>query len=291
MAIRTEIAAETGDILGEGVIWNHQENALYWVDAFAPAVRRLDPSSGTVQSWTPPEIVGSLVFDHYGTIVAGLESGYHRLSLDPWSIEPICNPQPEAGIIFNDGKCDRRGRYFIGTMHRDFVEGAGVLWRLDPDLSCHRIDSGISVSNGLAWSPDDRRMYFADTRRDVVYVYDYDIETGGVSNRRVFISTAERKGRIDGATVDVEGNYWAALIHEGAVGCFSPTGEELRRIDLPVDHPTMCTFGAKDLDRLYVVTSRRFLDPGGLDSQPLAGSLFVVEGLDAQGIPEPFFAG
>jgi L-arabinonolactonase len=286
-----EIAARTNDLLGEGVIWNPRQEALYWVDAFAPAIRRLNPIDGVVSSWKTPEIVGSLVFDEFGTVVAGLESGYHRVTLDPWAIEPICNPQPEPGIIFNDGKCDRRGRYFIGTMHREFVADAGVLWRLDPDLTCHRIDDGITISNGLAWSPDDRTMYFADTRKDVVYAYDYDIETGDASNRRTFISTTDRKGRIDGATVDVEGNYWAALIHEGAVGCFSPEGREIGRVDLPVDHPTMCTFGGPDLEDLYVVTSRRFLDPEGLERQPLAGSLFIVRGLDTRGIAEPFFAG
>lgn len=286
-----EIAARTGDNLGEGVIWNPREEALYWVDAFAPAIRRLDPVGGEVTSWETPEVIGSLVFDEKGTVVAGLESGYNRLTLDPWSIEVICNPQPEPGIIFNDGKCDRRGRYFIGTMHREFLADVGVLWRLDPDLTCHRVDDGITVSNGLAWSPDDRIMYFADTRKDVVYAYDYEIETGEASNRRVFVSTADRKGRIDGATVDVDGNYWAALIHEGAVGCFSPEGREIRRVDLPVDHPTMCSFGGADLDLLYIVTSRRFLDAEGLERQPLAGSLFAVGGLETQGIAEPFFAG
>ena len=218
-------------------------------------------------------------------------SGYCRLSLDPWWIEPICNPQEKTGIVFNDGKCDRKGRYFIGTMHKEFVENAGILWRLDPDLTCHKIDQGFNVSNGLAWSPDNRTLYFADTRRDVVYAYDYDIESGNASNRRVFISTSDRMGRVDGATVDAEGNYWASLIHEGAIACFSPDGIELRKIELPVKHPTMCTFGGTDLNRLYIVTSRRFLKPEEVDQQPLAGSVFFVDGLDTQGIAEPFFEG
>jgi sugar lactone lactonase YvrE len=286
-----EIAARTDDSLGEGVIWNPDEQALYWVDAFAPAIHRLDTTDGDVSSWEMPEIIGSLVFDRHGTIVAGLESGYCRVSLDPLTLDPIVNPQPAPGIIFNDGKCDRRGRYFIGTMHREFSPDAGILWRLDADLSCHQVDTGITVSNGLAWSPDDSIMYFADTRRDVVYAYDYDIDTGDASNRRTFISTTDRPGRVDGATVDQEGNYWAALIHEGAVGCFSPSGEEVRRIDLPVSHPTMCTFGGENLDQLYIVTSQRFLDEAGLQEEPLAGSLFVVDGLGVSGIAEPFFAG
>mgnify|MGYP001160965505 FL=1 len=286
-----QIAARTNDLLGEGVIWNHKEEALYWVDAYAPAIRKLNILSGEVKSWTTPEIIGSLVFDKKGTLVVGLESGYCRLSLDPWWIEPICNPQEKPGIVFNDGKCDRKGRYFIGTMHKEFMESAGILWRLDPDLTCHKIDQGFTVSNGLAWSPDNSILYFADTRRDVVYAYDYDIESGNASNRRVFISTSDRKGRVDGATVDAEGNYWASLIHEGAIACFSPDGIELRKVELPVKHPTMCTFGGTDLNRLYIVTSRRFLKPEEVDQQPLAGSVFFVDGLGTQGIVEPFFEG
>ena len=289
--MKLEIAARTNDSLGEGVIWNHEDNKLYWVDAFGPTLRRMDLVSSDIESWSMPEVIGSIVFDHRGTLVVGLESGYHRLRLEPFTLSPIHNPQPEDGIIFNDGKCDRAGRYFIGTMHRDFHVNAGVLWRLDPDLTCHRIDHGITVSNGLAWSPDNRTMYLADTRKDVVYAYDYEIETGSASNRRLFLSTEGRPGRVDGATTDAEGNYWAAMIHEGAVACFSPQGVELRRVDLPVAHPTMCTFGGPGLDRLFVATSRRFLDEAGLRDQPLAGSMFVVDELDAKGLPETFFAG
>lgn len=289
--LSVEIAARTSDQLGEGVIWNHVESSLYWVDAYGRAIRRLDPADGFVESWTMPEVIGSLVFDHSGGIVAGLESGFCRVSLDPVEVHTIHNPQPQPGTIFNDGKCDRAGRYFVGTMHADFVPGHGILWRLDPDLSCHRIESDIDVPNGLAWSPDDRVMYFADTRRDVVFRYEYDIDTGTARNRHVFIDTSARPGRIDGATVDSDGNYWAALIHEGAVGCFSPDGEEIRRIDLPVDHPTMCTFGGVDLDLLYVVTSTRFLTDGPARGRELAGSVFVVDDLGVSGIEEPLFAG
>lgn len=215
--MKVECIAQTGDSLGEGVIWNEAQQKLYWVDAFGPHVRRLDPATGQVESWKMPEVIGSLVFDRKGGIVAGLESGFCRVTLDPVKVEPVVNPQPQDGIIFNDGKCDRRGRYFVGTMHRDFLAGAGVLWRLDPDWTTHEIDTGIHVSNGLAWSPDNKTMYFADTRSLVVYAYDYDIETGAAENRRVFFRTDDMKGRVDGATVDAEGYYWCAMIHDSSV--------------------------------------------------------------------------
>jgi len=283
--------AQTEDNLGEGVIWNPGEQSLYWVDAYGPAVHRLRHAGGDIRSWTLPEVIGSLVFTSAGGIVAGLQSGFCRLSLDPVAVEPVTNPQPGPDVIFNDGKCDRRGRYLVGTMDRNFTPGAGKLWRLDADWSTHMLDDGITISNGLGWSPDNKTMYFADTRALVVYAYDYDIETGDVANKRTFLRTDDMVGRVDGATVDRDGNYWCAMIHDGSVCCFDPNGRLDRRIELPVKHPTMCSFGGPNLDTLYVVTSRRFLDDDGLREQPLAGSLFAITGTGAVGLPEPYFAG
>ena len=286
-----ECVVQSRDALGEGVLWNGDERRLYWVDALAGKIRRWDPASGAVDAWQVPEFIGSLTFDRSGGIVAGLESGFCRVSLDPVAIYPIVNPQPEPGIRFNDGKCDRRGRYFVGTMHRDFTPGAGKLWRLDADLSVHEMESGIIVPNGLAWSPDNRTMYFADTRSFVVYTYDYDIETGDMENRRVFLRTDETAGRVDGATVDAEGYYWCAMVRGGAVHRYAPDGRLDRRIELPVMHPTMCTFGGDRLDTLYVTTASMFLRADEAKEQPLAGCVFAITGLGVSGLPETRFAG
>lgn len=289
--MQIHVVARTQDSLGEGVIWNPREGCLYWVDTYGPKVHRYSPRTGAVTSWPIPEIIGSLVFDRQGGIVAGVQSGFCRLELNPVRLSLINSPQPGPNIIFNDGKCDRRGRYFVGTMDRNFAPDVGVLWRLDGDLVCHEMERGITVPNGLAWSPDNSTMYFADTRNEVVYSYDYDIETGSLAHRRVFLRTNDMRGRVDGATVDAEGYYWAAMIHDGSVCRFAPSGRLDRRIELPVMHPTMCTFGGDGLDILYVVTSRRFLDSDGLRAQPLAGSVFAIEGIGVQGLAEPFFAG
>ena len=135
--------------------------------------------------------------------------------------------------MLNDGKCDRRGRYWCASVHSDFIGRQAELFRLDPDLTARRIDGGFIIGNGIAFSPDDRRMYFADSRDETVWVYDFDLDSGSVSNRRVFFSTADIEGRVDGATCDSDGNYWCALVHGGAVACISPEGRMIRRIEVP----------------------------------------------------------
>ena len=289
--VEIDCVAQVGDALGEGPIWNNEERTLYWVDAYGKAIRRYDPASGAVKSWPVPEMIGSLVFRKGGGIVAGMKSGFRLVDLEAGSFETIADPQPGENILLNDGKCDRRGRYWCGTIDLSLTRPDGVLWRLDPDRSCHRMDEGITVSNGMAWSPDDSVMYFADTRADSVYAYDFDIETGGIANRRVFLSTKDLPGRVDGATVDTEGYYWCAMIHDGHIARYAPDGRLDRRINLPVQHPTMCTFGGEDLEKLYVTSATRFLTPEEASAQPLAGSLFVIRGLGVRGLPEPLFAG
>ena len=153
------------------------------------------------------------------------------------------------------------------------------------------MDEGFIVANGMAFSPDDRTMYFADSRAESVYAYDLDIDSGEISNRRVFISTADIPARVDGATVDTDGNYWCAHIHGGAIAKYDPRGRLETTIELPVRHPTMCTFGGPDLDVLFVTSARQFLEPGEEAAQPLAGALFAIHGVGARGLPEPFYAG
>ncbi|BBK39036.1 calcium-binding protein [Allostella sp. ATCC 35155] len=273
-------------------MWNSVDQRLYWVDAFAPAIRRLDPATGRVKSFPMPTDIGSFVFARDGTLVGGMRTGFNRIDLDRGTVAPIVDPVArDPRLMLNDGKCDRRGRYWCGSVHSDFVGRQAELFRLDPDLTCRRMDGGFIVGNGIAFSPDDRRMYFSDTRSDTVWVYDLDIETGAISNRRVFFSTVDLGGRVDGATVDRDGNYWCALIHGAAVACISPEGKLVRRIPVPAKQPTMCTFGGPDLDVLFVTSATKMLKPEERPRWPDAGRLVRIDGLGARGLPEPFFAG
>lgn len=283
--------AETKDVLGEGPIWNENEKSLYWCDNIRSLVHRYDSSSGKVKTWQMNEEIGSLVFRRKGGIVAGMKSGFCHVDLEKGETRHLVTAEPGTDNCLNDGKCDRRGRYWCGTINRDLKTPNGGLYRLDPDLSCHKMESGIIASNGMAFSPDNKTMYFCDSRQDTVWAYDLDIDTGSLSNRRVFISTKDVPGRVDGATVDTEGNYWCALIHDWHIACFAPDGKEIRRIKLPVQHPTMCTFGGDNYDVMYVTSGTRFLEPEKHGPQPLAGALFSIHGLGARGLPEPYFEG
>jgi sugar lactone lactonase YvrE len=284
------IAVDEVDILGEAPQWNGRDNCLYWVDAFRPAIRKWDPASNKLESYTMPCDIGSFVFTTDGRVVAGMRSGFNLVDLAHGSVELIANPlQRDARLLLNDGKCDRAGRYWCGSVHSDFIGRQAELFCLDTDLSVRKVDGGFIVGNGIAFSPDNTRMYFADSRDETVWVYDFDLARGTLSNRRVFFSTADMDGRVDGAACDTEGNYWCALVHGGAVGCISPDGKLIEQISVPAKHPTMVAFGGDDLATLYVTSASSLLAPEETALWPDAGKLFQIDGVGARGLAEPLF--
>jgi L-arabinonolactonase len=286
-----EVVLEARNSLGEGPCWHGGEQALYWVDALRPAVHRLN-GDGSLSTWEMPRIIGSFVFRRNGGLVGAMRNGFAAIDLSDGSSATIVDPEPDRPTnILNDGKCDRLGRYWCGSRDGDLSRPVGALHRLDPDFSVRRMDDGFIVSNGIAWSPDDRTMYFADSRAETVFAYDFNLDAGEISNRRVFFSTRDIEGRCDGATVDTEGFYWCALVHGGKIARVDPKGRFDRFIDMPVKHPTMCTFGGPDLDILYVTSAASMLSEAERASNPLAGALFAIRDLGVKGIPEPHFAG
>jgi L-arabinonolactonase len=296
-----ECVAPMQSILGEGPIWNDEERALYWIDAWQPLILRFRPADARVDTFRLPdalnyEPIGSLVFRKTGGLVVAMKSGFHFLDLESGAHHPIVDPEKDRPPVpktnrLSDGKCDRLGRYWCGSTNSNLKDATGSLFRLDADGRCTKMAEGTIVSNGIAWSPDDRTMYYADSRALTVWAYDFDLARGEIGNRRAFISTRGLGGRVDGATVDADGNYWAALIGMGAIGCFDRSGLLQRTITLPVKNPAMCTFGGEALEDLYVVTSTRFTPDDLRRRQPLAGGLFRIHGLGVKGIPEPRFAG
>ena len=304
MALRIECVLACANHLGEGPVWDTETGALWWLDGTGRRVGnhsiwRLDPKSRRVDNWSLDRDVGALAVRETGKLVLALDRGFHFF--DPATeelelIEPIEAEQPRSRL--NDGKVDRRGRFIAGGMDDKEELPICGLWRLDPDLSVTRVEKGIICTNGPCWSPDDKIFYVADTFVDEFWAYDYDIDTGTLSNKRVFASTADSAGVPDGSTVDAEGCLWNAELISGDLVRYDPEGNVERKIGMPVRNITSVMFGGDKLDEIYVTSMARVKHPAvhdrfrrDLKPQFGAGSLFRITGLGIRGIPEPRFAG
>jgi L-arabinonolactonase len=276
---------------GEGPLWDTAEQALYFIDNFGKKAHRYDPTTGKTRSWDMPDVITALALRTGGGAVVTLRSGIHLLDLTTGALEclsPLPEPRPHG---FNDGKVDRRGRFMIGASTANIANPTpdGGLLRLDPDHQLTKLDHGVHFSNGPCWSPDDKTFYFSDSWLKNIYAYDYDIATGGVSNKRVFVNTADLGGVPDGATVDSDGRLWVAIYGGGKLATFSPDGTLERTIAMPVRLVSSVAFGGANLDRLFVTTIAH-----GIHGDPVeegAGHVYMVDGLNVKGIPEPRFAG
>ena len=282
------------DGLGESPIWVEEERSLYWSDHLGPTMKRLNVDTNELKVWDMPEQVGSFAFRERGGIIAGTNSGFCVIDLENNGFERIVDPEPHLpNNRFNDGKIDRRGRYWCGSMDAQVKEKTAYIYRLNTDFTYRKMaeDFTFVVSNGIAFDPEDKRMYFGDTYGTMVYVFDLDIEEGLISNRKEFFSLADRHGMVDGGTVDTDGYYWFALVQGGKILRVDPNGHLDREIDMPVPSPTCVTFGGNNYETLYVTTAKAFLSPQILAEFPQSGDLFAIHGVGARGIPEPKFAG
>jgi sugar lactone lactonase YvrE len=291
-----ELVFDARNGVGESPVWLAAEQALYWVDIPGRSLFRWTASSGEVKRWNSPEMIGCIAPHPGGGWIAAMESGVAQLlpgadgSLEVKPLAQVEHALP--AMRFNDGRCDRQGRLRAGTMLMDMGAGraAGVLYGFDPEArKLEPMLSGLIVSNGLAYSPDGRTMYLSDSHPDVqqIWAFDYDIDTGKPSRRRVFVDMKPLPGRPDGAAIDEDGCYWICANDAGQVHRFTPAGVLDRSISLPVKKPAMCAFGGPNLDTLFV-TSIRPKDTD-LADQPLAGGLFAMRPR-VRGLPEPMFS-
>ncbi len=289
-----ELICQCQNGLGESPIWVEEENCLYWSDHFGPTINRLNLSNNELKVWEMPEQVGSFGFRENGGLVAGVNSGFCTIDLENGDFNQVIDPEADKpNNRFNDGKIDRRGRYWCGSMDTELSNETAHLYKLNPDFTCQKVakDFSFICSNGIAFDPEDKRMYFGDTQRKMVYIFDFDIEEGRIWNQREFFSTKDWPGLVDGATVDTEGYYWFALVQGGKILRVDPKGRLDKEIDLPIPSPTCVTFGGKDYETLYVTTAKAFLSDALLEKYPQSGDLFAIHGLGVKGIPEPKFAG
>jgi len=284
-----QCVADVHAILGEGPVWVAREAALYSVDIEGRKIFRLG-DDGQTTAWETPMRIGSIAPRKNGGFIAGTDEGIAIVDPAEKRFEIIANPEEHLpGNRFNDGKIDRRGRFWAGTMDSEEKTASGTLYCVNRDLRWNAIDTGYKVTNGPAFSPSGDVMYHSDSARQVTYAFDMDSE-GNAGNRRTFLEFGERDGYPDGMTVDSDGCLWVAFWDGWCVRRYSPGGDWIETIKVPVQRPTSCAFGGRDLDRLYISSASRDLDEQALRMQPNAGGLFmIVPGV--RGLAEVPFAG
>lgn len=277
------------DFLGEGPHWMAERGRLVWVDILAPAVVTGDPETGAREARAMPELIGVVVPKRSGGFIAATETGIH--ALEEGGLRLLAEPERDRpGNRFNDGKCDARGRFWVGSLAITTQPDRGQLWRYDPDGGLHLMETGVHIANGLGWSPDYRRFYFTDSGRRTIWVYDFDLERGEIANRRVFVELGEAEGVPDGLAVDAQGHVWSAHWDGWCVTRYDPQGQVERVVTLPVPRPTSCVFGGPGMTTLYVTSARVRLSSQQLAEAPWSGSVLAVE-TGICGMPVADFAG
>lgn len=280
--------------LGEGTIWDPKAGVLWWIDIWSKLIHRYDPKTGRDDTWESPEFLGCIGLREKGGLVVTMVSGFYFFDPRTGAFEAIVDPEAHLPLTrFNDGKPDRQGRFWSGSMFEapgKPVQFIGSLYRMDKDLSVHRMIEGVGCCNGLAWSPDSKTMYFSDSHTTIVRAYDFDPVTGDIENQRTFIDLDGSGGIADGATVDADGCYWVTLPFSGRINQYDPKGKLMQSIVLPTDLPTCCEFGGENLDILYVTTAVLKRPAEHFVDQSNPGGLFAVD-VGTKGLVLPAFGG
>jgi sugar lactone lactonase YvrE len=292
MAEKIETVAAVHAQLGEGSFWDAQQKALYWLDIEGKKLFIFHPRSGENRAYDIGEKIGTVVPKRSGGLLLALEGSLAEFIPETGILRkllPLEADIPENRS--NDGKCDPAGRFWIGSMAPEEKTGGASLYRVEKDYSVRRILSDLTISNGLAWNADGTRMYHIDTPTRRVSVFDYDLKTGEICNKKVCLEIPLGRGFPDGMTIDAEGMLWIALFQGWGVSRWDPeTGRMLCVVEMPVKNITSCAFGGENLDELYVTSARILNTEEELARQPQAGNLFRLKP-GVCGVPLPAFSG
>lgn len=275
--------------LGEGPIWDHNEQKLYWVDIFQNTIHTYHPESKKHETNHFNDHICAMGLRAKGGMV--LATRKHFAFWDGQSSELEYIHKVEADMPenrFNDGAVDRQGRFWAGTMHS--TNPSCSLYRLDANLTVSKQQTGVTISNGIGWSPDSKTMYHTDSPLKMIYAYDFNAETGAISNRRPHIHTPDEQGVPDGLTIDSEGYLWSARWGGYNVTRYTPDGHVDRIVEIPVEKVTSVSLGGENLTDLYVTTARAGYSDNELEQYPQAGDLFRIA-VEVPGLPEVDFAG
>ncbi len=292
--LQIDSVGEQRDRLGECPLWDERLQALYWIDSKRCLVHRWTPASGERRHWLLPSEIGSIALCESGRLLVALQSDLGFLDVDQAEGKTVLThlasvSHPEPRMRLNDGRTDRAGRFLVGSLQLAPATPVGSLYQLQPTGELRTLDQGVRVSNTLAFSPNGRQMYFADSLSHQIRIYDYDPATGNASNQRVFANTSDLGSGPDGAAVDAQGGLWVALVMKGQLARFKPDGALDRVLDLPTPYPSCVCVGGAELDTLYVTS---LSDTGNTikTDDPRAGRLLAIRGAGVKGLPEVRFA-
>jgi sugar lactone lactonase YvrE len=288
--VPVEVAVEVDAEVGEGPLWDAETGSLWFVDLTAGDVYRYTRDRDTVTRFSVGQEVGAVLLRRDGGLVLAVRDGIATATEAGDDFEVRVPVELDTANRMNDAKCDPAGRLYAGTTAFDFTPRAGSLYRIDAEWSCTPVVTGLTVSNGLAWSPDGSRMYLIDSATQSVDTFDYDVASGDMRARRRLVALDAEAGTPDGMTVDEEGNLWVACFGGASVRCFSPSGQELERISFPVRQVTSCAFGGPGYSELYVTSAAYRMTAAELNDEPLAGATFVCRP-GVAGLPAVAFAG
>lgn len=274
--------------LGECPVWDPERATLGWVDVYNHRVHQFDPARGLDRYVETGEVVAAIALTDSDRLLLALRDRLALLDLTTGKLEARCRIElghPDTRL--NDGKCDAQGRFWVGSISKN--PGEAALYRYDPDGSLHVMETGLTISNGLGWSPDGGTFYLTDSPTKKIYAYRFDPESGSISDRRVLVDLGEEAVEPDGLTVDRAGHLWSALWNGWSVVCFDADGRELERQELPVQRPTSLTFGGAALTDLYVTSASVGLSQSEVQRGICAGDLFRIS-TGAAGLPTHRFA-
>lgn len=264
-------------MVGEGPVWLPDSGEVLWIDIKGQSILLTDPSSGIRRRHATSSRIGAIVPCEHGGYLAALSTGFYLASDDFSTWTRVDDPERSVpGNRFNDGKCDDRGRFWVGSMDNDERDRTGALYMLDTNFHCTRVLEGLFLSNGLDWSPDGKTFYLTDTLDRVIWAFDFDMDDAVLSNRRVLIEVPTDDGYPDGLCVDESGYLWSAHWGGARITTYDPDGRVAEVHRFPVSQTSSCAFGGADLSTLFVTTAAIGLSPAQRKSEPLAGALFAL---------------
>ena len=259
--------------LGECPLWDETNQRLYWVDIYNQRVHEFDPASGRDRYFDMDSVVSAIALTSSAQLLVALRDRLVFLNLQTGSIEHLCQIEfSHSDTRLNDGKCDSKGRFWVGSVSE--VSGQAALYRYDPDSSLHLMETGLSISNGLGWSPDWATFYLTDSAQHKIFAYRFDAETGSICDRRVLVDLSNEAVEPDGLAIDQQGHLWSALWDGWCIVCFNSVGQEIFRVKMPVQRPTCPTFGGTDLTDLYITSASVGLSQKEIQQGFYAGDLF-----------------